>query len=164
VRTLAALALALALAPLAGCGYSTGIPVTERLGTVGVTVFGNETMERDVERPMQDQVTEALRSYTDAVLADPHRADVLIRGTVTQFHRRSGIRSPDNVLLETGLYVEVEATLVDRRSDLALGPPKRAGTWVGYILDDPRNELEARARAYRSVAEKLVLDLFSPLE
>jgi hypothetical protein len=35
---------------------------------------------------------------------------------------------------------------------------------VGYVLDDPSNEVEARQRVLRTVAEQLVLDLFAPAE
>jgi hypothetical protein len=156
--------LALGLLCLAACGYSTGIRVKDRVGSVGITVFGNKTLERDLEREFQDEISHAIRSYTDARIQPPDTAEILVRGTVLEYQRRGGIRSADNVLLETGVYVEAEAGLYDRRSDRALGPQQRARVWIGFVLDEFEGEATARARAIRFVSEQLVLELFAPLE
>jgi hypothetical protein len=149
---------------LAGCGYSTGVRAADRVGTVGVTYFQNRTMERDVERPMQDALTAAIRSLTDVPLSDPAAAAVVLRGEIVEYRRRGGIRSADNRLLETGLYIEAEAGLYDSPSGRPLGPQRRAYVWVGYTLDDPGGEGVARERAIRHVADELVLELFGALE
>lgn len=159
------LALLVAGAGLAGgCGYSTGIRVADRVRSVGVTFFNNKTLERDVERPLQDALTAAIRSLTDVPIADPGGAEVILRGEILEYKRRGGIRSADNQLLETGLYIEAEAGLYDRGSDRALGPQKRAVVWVGFVVDEPNGEPNARDRAIRFVAEELVLELFSALQ
>ena len=88
----------------------------------------------------------------------------MIRGTVISYHRRSGIRSPDNELLETGIYLSAEARLVDRKSGLTLRGPSRGDAAVGYNLSESGNEQEARVRALRRVAEELVLELLRPLD
>jgi len=157
-------AAALAVGLGGGCGYSTGIRVADRMGSVGVTYFGNKTLEPDVERPMQDALTASIRSLTDLPLADPGQAEVILRGVILEYRRRGGIRSSDNELLETGLYIEAEAGLYDRRSDRPLGPQKRARIWVGYVVDQTNGESDARDRAIRYVADELVLELFTPLE
>jgi hypothetical protein len=164
-RVAAAAGLALALAGLSGgCGYSSGIRVADRMRSVGVTYFGNKTLERDVEAPLQNAITASVRSLTDVPLADPGQAEVLMRGDVLEYKHRGGIRSPENVLLESGLFLEVEAGLYDARSDRALGPQKRARVWIGYVVDDPSAEPTARDRAIKYVADELVLSLFAPLE
>jgi hypothetical protein len=147
VAALTALLAVLVSALFPACGYSTGIRVADRVGSVGVTVFGNVTMERDLERDFQDQIARALRSYTDAPIQDPERAEILIRGTVIAYNRRDGIRSVDNELLETGLYVEAEAGLYDRRSDRALGPQRRARVSIGYVLDEGESSAARRGAA-----------------
>lgn len=162
-RALAALALG-AGALAGGCGYSTGIRVADHVKSVGVPFFGNKTLERDVERPVQGALTSSIRSLTDLRIADPSEAEVLMRGDVVEYRHRGGIRSSDNRLLETGLYIEVEAGLYDRRSERPLGPQKRAHVWIGYVLDEPGAESDARDRAIRYVADELVLELFSPLQ
>ncbi|MCY2959610.1 MAG: LPS assembly lipoprotein LptE [Planctomycetota bacterium] len=159
------LGLVLASAGLAGgCGYSTGIRVADRIGSVGVAYFGNKTLEPDVERPLQDALTAKLRSLTDVPIAAPESAEVILRGVILDYRRRGGVRSAENKLLETGLYLEAEGGLYDRRTDRALGPQKRSRIWIGYVLDEPQGETNARDRAIQYVAEDLILQLFAPLE
>jgi hypothetical protein len=159
-----ALSALVALALSCACGYDTGLHVAERHGSVGLEFFGNETYERDVERSLQDQISRSIRDLTDVRIESPSKAEVVIRGTVRTYQRRDGVRSPDNKLLETGLYIEADATLFDRRSGRALGAGARAGSWVGFVLDDPDNESTARERALRHIADQLVLDLFKSVD
>lgn len=155
---------ALVLGLVASCGYSTGIRVKDRIGSVGITVFGNKTLEPDLEREFQDEISRAIRSYTDGRIEVPERAEALVRGTVLIYNRRGGIRSSRNELLETGLFVEAEAGLYDRRTDRALGPQRLSRVWVGFVLDENEGEAAARARAIRYISEELVLELFTPLD
>jgi hypothetical protein len=153
----------LAAAVLAGCGYSTSLQAPDRKGTVGIEIFGNDAYERDLERPFDDQLTGAFRSLVDAPLVDVSRADVLVRGTIHSYTRRSGIRSPDNQLLETGVTIEVTAALYDRASGKRLSEDFKATSSVGYLVGGvTENELDARDRALRHIAQELVLDLFAP--
>jgi hypothetical protein len=158
------LAAMLAALVAGSCGYDTGLRVAERHQSIGVEVFGNDSLERDLERPLHDQITRAIRDLTDARLESPSRAEVVVRGTVKTFQRRGGVRSENNVLLETGIYIDVEAGLYDRRTGRALGAPKRAGPAIGFVLDDPDNEARAKERLFRLIADQLVLDLFAPVD
>jgi len=122
------------------------------------------TLERDIERDFQGELTRAIRDLTDAPLGSVADADAIVRGTVREYHRRSGIRSPENVLLETGIYLEVEASLWRRGADKPERGPYRPSTWVGFVIDPTgENERLARLRAMKHVAEELVLDLFTPV-
>lgn len=155
--------IALGLAALcAACGYSSGLRVAERHRTVGIEVFKNDSFERDLERLLYDELARALRDYSDAELVDPSEAEVVVRGTIQTYHRRSGIRSTDNRLLETGVYIQVAASLHERGS-AADPPPVNAHCWVGFTTGDAENERTARDRALRHIAEEVVLDLFTPV-
>lgn len=145
-----------------GCGYSTGLHVSERHDSVGLEFLGNDSYERDLERPFDDEMSRALRNFSDAPIVDVSRADVVVRGKIRTYVRRAGIRSPENVLLETGVTIEVEASLLARGTDKILRGPFRATAAVGYLVGEPENELAARDRALRHIAEELVLDLFTP--
>src|SRR4029078_3070799 len=98
------------------CGYETGLRVAERHASIGVEIFGNETHERDLERPIHDAMTGPVRDLTDAPLDDPAHAEVIIRGTVRQFRRRGGGPDEEKHLLGTGVYIELEASLSRRTS------------------------------------------------
>ena len=159
------LLLALCLA-VPACGYDAGLRVTEHHDSVGVELFGNESYERDLEAELHDQMTRVLRDQSDAHLVDPREAQAVIRGTITAFRFRDGIRGRENRLLETGIYIEVEAKLYVSGNETPVRS-STAGAWVGYTLDQPRaalNEREARARALRHMAEEIVLELLGPAE
>lgn len=149
----------------AGCGYGTGLAVKKSgIESIGVAFFGNDTLERDVERDFQPELARALQDLCDAPIDRIDRASTVIQGTVRQYHRRSGIRSPENKLLETGIYVEVEAALYVRGEPNPSRGPVRASTWVGFVIEPTgEHERQARERAFRHVAEELVLDLFAPV-
>lgn len=161
--TLAGPMILAGLLGLSGCGYDAGLRVAEKHRSVGVEFFGNETPERDVERALYDELTRSLRDLTDAPIESPSTAEIVIRGTIRNYQRRGGVRSQDNVLLETGVLIEAEASLIERASGRTLGPPARAGRWVGFVLDDPGNEARALERVLHYVADELVLDLFAPV-
>ena len=86
-----------------------------------------------------------------------------MRGRVILYYHRGGIRSEDNVLLETGVRIDVEASLYVHGK---LEPERtaKASSAVGYTLDDPNNEIDARNRALRHIAEELVLTLLAPAD
>jgi len=201
-----ALALSAALAP--GCGYSTGFLVEDER-TVSVEIFQNDSKERDLESELHAQLTDSMNRMVHAPLVSPSGADLLVRGRLLAYERRSGIRSPQNVLLETGLRITVRAQLVRRRGPYlpsggqgglppleqdggsdALGPPEpprhfpedepelapeppppgdlvlREITFSaesGFRLQEPQGELRARERVLQSIADRVVLDLFSTL-
>jgi hypothetical protein len=156
----ACLALFLCLSG-AGCGYSAGLRVSEHHDSVGIEIFGNQSYERDLEPQLHEQMTRVLRDQSDARLVDPREARAVIRGTLTAFHRRGGIRNHDNELLETGVYIEVQARLFIGGNETPVRSAT-AGVWVGYNLDEAANERLARDRALRHLSEELVLELLGP--
>jgi Lipopolysaccharide-assembly len=146
---------------LGACGYSSGLRVSEEHASIGVEFFGNGTYERDLERPFDDQLTRAIRDMSDAPIVASSQADVIVRGTIRSYYHLGGIRSKENQLLETGVAIEIEATLVDRKSSKVLKGPFKAFSAIGYLTGDPLNEPVARDRALHHIAEELVLDLFA---
>jgi len=158
----ALLCLVLPLALLAGgCGYNSGLRVAEHYDSVGVEIFGNDVYERDLEPEVHAQMTSVLRDQSDAHLVDPRVAQAVIRGTLKAYHYRGGIRDLQNKLLETGVYVELQARLFVGGNETPVRTAN-ASAWVGYTLDDPANQRDARDRAIRHLAEEIVLDLLGP--
>lgn len=163
MRAAAVRGLALLAGTLAGaCGYDAGLTLAPEYRTVGIEVFGNDTYERDLEREMHAAVTRAARDLVDASVVPPGRAGLVVRGKLLEYHRRGGIRSSDNVQLETGLTVRVEALLWDPLVGEIVAGPVRLTTQVGYTLDQEQpNEARARSRAVENLAERVVLELFT---
>jgi Lipopolysaccharide-assembly len=123
-------ALLLAGLGAAGCGYSTGLRMPEVQGSptrsLAIEFFENRTPEKDLERDLQQALSRAAIDLVDAPLVSPDRADLVLRGTVVRFQRRSGIRSSDNQLLESGIRIEIRGTLWRRRRPGEPPPPKPA--------------------------------------
>jgi hypothetical protein len=162
-RIAGALALALALpAALGGCGYSRALSAPPGAASVGVTFFANDTPVRDLERELAVELAASVRDLVQTPLAEPQRADVRVEGRLGEYRRRGGIRDPENRLLESGVQVLVEAWLVDARTGEPLTAVLSATTAVGYLIPEPGGEEQARSRALRHLADRIVLDLFHP--
>jgi hypothetical protein len=161
------IALACALA-LAACGYSAGLRAPEGVQTVGIELFNNTSKVRDIEALVHDRVSGSLRSRVGVHVVQPSRADLVIRGRVVDYSRRSGIRSKQNKLLETGVQIEVEAELVRpaRLPDQQDEVLRRVSVSdeSGFRLEEPNGELDARDRVLRRIADRIVLELFAPLD
>jgi hypothetical protein len=166
-RALVLAGLALALL---GCGYRAGFTIPEQK-TVGVAIFGNTSKERDVERDLHGALSEAVQRLVASPLVTPSTADYLIDGYVVEYARRSGIRSKDNVRLETGVRISVVAELVRQtgRADGREPAPEDVVRRVtvfderGYLLADPLGESRARELVLRNLAERIVVELFADL-
>lgn len=168
MRLAIAISIVLAAA-LAACGYRTGLTVPEGRRTVGVEFFGNDGPLRDVEVQLQSELAQAVERMLPVRIVDPTRADLIVRGRVVDYSRRGGIRSPENKLLETGIRITVEASLIDPKPQFDRNgnplPPRvlrRARTFTesGYRIEETDGERAARARALRNLADRLTLDLF----
>lgn len=165
---LPAAALLLLLGGLAGCGYHAGLVVPERSTTIGIEVLGNASPLRNLEAEVTAELARAVTDLVPLTLVPPDRADVVITGIVADYRRRSGVRDSDNVPLETAVSVVVSANLVRRTTGEVLETASAAlatGFVVenGLIADDVPDEEAARRRALANLADRLVLDLFSPL-
>jgi len=157
--------LLLALTGLSSCGWHAGLLAPDGAGSVGIEIFETDRklLERNLEPIVADALGRALVDLVQTQLLAPQAADLVLRGEILNYNRRSGVRNRDNELVETGLYVLLRASLVDRRSgETVAGPITRHG-WSGYALDGrgPANEADARLRVIEYVARTLVLDLFT---
>lgn len=146
---------------LTGCGYTTGLTLGPEYHSVGLEIFGNDTPEPDLELGLHRALTRATRNMLDARLMDPDQSQLVVRGRLIRFQRRAGLRSPENVWMEGGVWITAEAELVDPRRDVTLVGPLRAEANVGYTRTSREAEPDARQRALNNLAERLVLDLFT---
>jgi hypothetical protein len=153
----------LALLLCCACGWHAGLAAPEGARTVGVEAVRRDgkVLERGLEPELTDALSEAVVDWVDLPLVRSARADLVVRAEILEFRRRGGVRTPENELIETAVFVRARAELYDRR----LGRPVaevQAQNWSGFALDDPANEEAARARALRTVGETLILKLFEP--
>jgi len=156
--------LGLALLAAAGCGWHSGLPAPEGARSIGVEAARREgtVLERGLEPLLTDALSRTVVDWVDLELVSPDEADLVIRPLILEYRRRGGVRSGENELLETAVFIRVQAELVDRRTGASrpIAGPAVAQLWSGYSLDVPTNEDRARDRALRHISETLVLDLF----
>lgn len=157
-------ALLLVLPCASACGWHAGLGAPAGARTVGVEAVRRDgkVLERGLEPELTDALSEAVVDWVDLPLVGPAEADLLVRAEVLEYRRRGGVRTPDNELVETAVFVRASAELLDRRTGRPVGGAVQAQEWSGFALDDPNNEDAARARALRHVAVSLILELFEP--
>lgn len=150
----------------AGCGWRTGVGGTlPEGGTVGVQFLDNQTRVPDLEIEVAHVLADALIDRVGLRPEHPTSADYVVRGTIVDYERRSGVRTRDNELLETGVRIEVQVELVRREDGAVLAEATRTLS-AGFAIDDrglatdAPAEREQRARLLRHLGEGLVLDLF----
>ena len=155
--------LCVALACLAACGWNTRLALGEAYGSVGIEVFRNDSYLFDLERDLHRELSRSVSNLVQAPQLAPARADLVLRGKVVDYHRRGGLRSRSNRLLESAVIIRVEAALWDRHTGEIVAGPVPESAMIGYTLDAPGTELEARQRALQLLARQIVLDLFGKL-
>jgi len=164
VRRALALVLLACSAGWSGCGYTVGLaprglggaPV-ERLG---FEVFDNETRQPNLERELHVALGAAARRWADTRLVAPSEAALVIRGRILEADRQPGIRSRGNQVLESREVVRIEAELFDPRARRTV---RRADAIVpvGTTLDLADAEVDARSRALRVAAERVLIMLLA---
>lgn len=151
------------------CGWHAGLLAPEGVpadSSVGVEIFGNTSPEPDLEADLARHLSGALVDFVALEFESPESADLIIRGALTGFTRRNGIRSQDNELLEGSVRIDVEASLVHRVSGKVLRTA-RQGLWADWATGTPGlsgpgiGERPARERVLQNVADRLILDLFA---
>lgn len=146
---------------LTGCGWHAGLTAPEGAHSIGVEAARRaaSVLERGLEPRLTDALSGAVVDWVDVPLAAPDEADWILRAEILEYRRRGGVRSEDNELVETAVFVRAQAELVQRGSGVRRGPVQ-AEEWSGYALGDVEAERQASERALRHVATSLVLDLF----
>jgi hypothetical protein len=148
----------------AGCGYSVGHSPRGIAGrpveSIGIEIFANDSPRPNHARPLHGAHSAAARRWADARLVAPSSAELVVRGRIVEVRHATGIRSPDNELLETGEIVRLEGELYDVRGRRVVRRAL-AAVRVGTTLEVSDAEVNAEARAVTVAAERLVLLLFS---
>jgi len=153
----------LALVGLGACSWHSGLTAPPDIGSVGLEIFENRTLERDLEPRLAEALSVSLGNLVAVPLVRPSRADAVVRGVVEDYSRRRGVRTIDNELQETGVQVVITATLVNRNTGTVLASAEHK-LWSNYGLADSEADRRAADRALTNLADRLILDLFRPVD
>lgn len=158
----AAVAAAVAIVPVGGCGYTTGSLVPERYRTISVAPFGNETRRRDIEWEITQAVIEEIQARTNLrVVPESASPDLTLRGVLRDASDEALSRRDFQRLREGAYFLTAEIDLTERNGD-AKSPLLRdkkvheRESYVPVVGEDVRT---ARAEATRALAERIVHEL-----
>ncbi len=163
---LAGLGLWLALL-LSGCGWHAGLVAPQGARSVRIEFFDNLSLLPNLEQPLEAALTSAVLERVPIASAGAGPADLVLRGKILDFRRRAGVRSQQNVQLESGDQLTIEAELVEADTGRVLRTSRRSLA-AGFAIDPLRSaattsaEPGARERLLRNLADGVVLDLFGP--
>ncbi len=146
---------------LPGCKFDRGLTLPFEAGSLGLALFGNETLEPDLERQLHLELSRSAQRIVRAPLVPPSQADLVLEGRILLYRRRGGIRSAQNQLLETGVIIQAEGWLSPRPGAPPRVGPTSVSISVGYTLEDVSSESVQRQRALANLADKLLLDLLA---
>ena len=166
-RALVACCALLAALAAAGCGYTPGLAPARPDGrpsrTIGISMFGNESLLPNLEWQLHQALSDAARRHTSLELVAPEVADIVIAGRVKAFRRQAGARTTGNRFVETREILTVEAFALDgdggpriARTDFEVG--------FGTAIDVPGREPAARANALRNSADRILLTLLAEVQ
>lgn len=148
---------------LASCGFSARHTLGPDRPSLGIKIFANDGREPDLERRLHLELTRAARRLVDARLIAPSRADLTLEGRILEYATRGGVRGEDNVLLERGVQLAIEASLRDSQGKLMAGPVSLRQD-VGHTTGEARGRSTAEDQALANLAESALLDLLVDLE
>jgi len=156
-----ALVSLLAVAALAGCGYSSGYRLPAGVRTIAVPIFRNETfpLRREVELDLTRGVKEELTLRSDArVVAEGVTADAVLEGVVLEFQEGVLTEGPDDAVQESGISVLVRIRLVRTRDGSQL-VERTVSDYAAYSNQAGETLEVARDEAIRELARRIVAEI-----
>lgn len=113
-------ALALALATLAGCGYSLRGTLPEHVKTVAVPVFANRTAEPAVENLLTQAVVQAFSTSGRLRVVKPEEADAILEGEIVGYGIQALAFDPRAAISQYRLVVTMNLRFRDVRRQTLL--------------------------------------------
>ncbi len=146
---------------LSACGYRAGLELQGDFESIGIEMFGNDGPLPGIERELHSELQRSARNMLETPIRTPGQADVILRGRITTYGTRGGLRTGGNRLRSKGVRLVAEAELWTA-SGRKLKGPARASVQVGYLNGPLAADEQARLRAMKNVADFLLLKLLVP--
>jgi hypothetical protein len=149
----AAMLLALGMA---GCGYSLGYRTPESVSSIAVPIFDNRTfpLRREVEYDLTSALRRQIQSRTALSLVDHGEADLVVRGTITEFRERVVAEGRRDEKIESSVFLDVQLLVEDHRNGKQWEERVRVQEPLSYIGGESFDE--ARARAIDNMAQRIL--------
>ncbi len=111
---------AVAVLPLAGCGYMVGNGFRQEIRSVHVPVFTNDSRRRGLEFQLTDAVHKEIQNRSHYRLAKPPEADTELKGRIVDVRKSVLGETRQDDPRELQITFAVEVTWVDLRNGRVL--------------------------------------------
>jgi len=156
--------LALAALPvllLTACYRVAGVP-SEGLRSVGVEVFTNKSLYRDVDFQLTDHLRREISAETIYTIESPKTADAVIMGELHDYREDPIVIDENDAVRSWRLVASARYELVDNRTgDVLVGPETVQWSEV-YRARSDRPLADVRDEAIRKLARRIVQRVFMP--
>jgi hypothetical protein len=154
-----ALIILLAVASVAGCGYSLRAPYDKSVKTVFVPVFKSQSFMRDINTNLTELVQKEIMNRTPyKVVGTPEDADTILEGTINYSDKNIVVESPFNLPRELNATINVHVkwthnppTQVEKDR-----PPTIIAETVNFVPEVGETALTAFYRVNQNLAAQIV--------
>ncbi len=153
--------LGLTLMASAGCGYSLGYRAPPSVTSIAVPIFHNATfpLRRELEFALTSATRKQIQTRTSLVLVDSDEADMVVKGTISDFRERVVAEGRNDEKLESRVLITVSLLVEDYQNKKRWEERIRVDEPVSF---DAGETIETgRQRAIEDLAEKIVNTLDS---
>ncbi len=129
-------AIAAATLTVGGCGYySTKSRTAKDIKSVAVPFFENNTSEPDLEVTITQKIIDNLILDNTLKVKDEEYADAVLTGKIVEFFNRPFSFDTELNAQEYHVIIKVQATLFDRRKNVAIWSDKIISGDGNYFVD-----------------------------
>ena len=145
------------------CGYHLsgyGSSLSPNIRSISIPVFKNSSSEPNIQRDVTDAVRRAFTSDGRLKVADAKKADLIMRGTLTDYQLRAVAFNSEDSAEEYIVRIGVQITAYDRIKKKIIFDQKFTNQWnyraTASVVDSQLERLSALREAYEDLADTIV--------
>ena len=158
-----ALCLLVGVLVSSSCGYHLagyGSTLASHIRAISIPVFKNSSSEPNIQRDATDAIRRAFISDGRLKVTDTSKADLLMRGTLTNYQLRGVSFSSEDSAEEYIVRLGIEVEVYDRIKKRIIFSQKLTTQWdyrsTSSVVDSESEKYTALKEAYDDLADKLV--------
>ena len=148
---------------LSGCGYHLagyGSTLPSHIRAISIPVFKNSSSEPNIQRDATDAIRRAFISDGRLKVTDTSKADLLMRGTLTNYQLRGVSFSSEDSAEEYIVRLGIQVEAYDRIKKRIIFSQKFTTQWdyrsTSSVVDSESEKYTALKEAYDDLADRLV--------
>ena len=148
---------------LSSCGYHLagyGSTLPPHIRAISIPVFKNSSSEPNIQRDATDAIRRAFISDGRLKVTNPSKADLLMRGTLTNYQLRGVSFSSEDSAEEYIVRLGIQVEAYDRIKKRIIFSQKFTTQWdyrsTSSVVDSESEKYTALKEAYDDLADRLV--------